>query len=185
MDLSIIFAGLSIAASIVYYASVLRNANKTQQMQLETRQAQLYMDLFNLFKSVDMWRIRLDVLNYQFNDFDVRADKGSLFENWLFSELIKNSKYNDILYFWRSKSGAEVDFVRQRGKALEGFEAKAGDLGRAKLSRSAHSFIEAYSPDYFFVVNLSFCAEKMIGKTVVKWLNQLEIIDILYDGKVS
>lgn len=33
IDLSIIFAGLSITASIIYYASVLRNQNKTRQTQ--------------------------------------------------------------------------------------------------------------------------------------------------------
>jgi len=42
VDLSIILAGLSIAASIIYYASVLRNANKTQKQQLETRQVQYF-----------------------------------------------------------------------------------------------------------------------------------------------
>ena len=93
---------------------------------------------------------------HQFNDFEMRADKGALFENWLFSELIKNSGYNDALYFWRSKGGAEVDFVRQHGDILEGFEAKAGHMKQPKLSRSARSFIDAYSPESFFVINLSF-----------------------------
>ena len=47
IDISVILAGFSIAASIVYYASVLRNQNKTQQMQLETRQATLFLNLYN------------------------------------------------------------------------------------------------------------------------------------------
>ena len=41
----LVFTGLSISLSIVYYASVLRNANKTQQMQLETRKVQLFMTI--------------------------------------------------------------------------------------------------------------------------------------------
>ena len=40
-----VLTGIGIIVSILYYTSVLRNANKTQQMQLETRQAQLYMQL--------------------------------------------------------------------------------------------------------------------------------------------
>jgi hypothetical protein len=54
VDISIIFAGLSIAASIVYYASVLRNANRTRELQLhaqeqalETRQAQMFLQIYN------------------------------------------------------------------------------------------------------------------------------------------
>lgn len=50
-NLPLIFTGLSITASIVYYASVLRNANTTQQHQLETRQAQLFMQIFNHYVS--------------------------------------------------------------------------------------------------------------------------------------
>jgi predicted small secreted protein len=34
LDISIIFAGLSIAASVVYYASVLQNANKARDRAL-------------------------------------------------------------------------------------------------------------------------------------------------------
>jgi hypothetical protein len=41
--LAIIISVLGLAASITYYATILNNANKTQQQQLETRQAQLYL----------------------------------------------------------------------------------------------------------------------------------------------
>jgi len=37
--IALILTGLGLTASIVYYANVLSNANKTQQLQLETRQA--------------------------------------------------------------------------------------------------------------------------------------------------
>jgi len=38
---------IGLSASIIYYANVLRNANKTQKMQLETRQAQLFIQICN------------------------------------------------------------------------------------------------------------------------------------------
>ena len=41
--ISIVFTGLSISLAAFYYISTLRNAQRTQQMQLETRQAQLFM----------------------------------------------------------------------------------------------------------------------------------------------
>ena len=43
--LPLVLTGLGLTASIIYYAMVLRNANKTQQMQLETRQTQLFLEL--------------------------------------------------------------------------------------------------------------------------------------------
>jgi len=70
VDISIIFAGLSIAASIVYYASVLRNANKTQQMQLETRQAQLYMQLFKEIYTPDFWKLYLELATLEWEDYE-------------------------------------------------------------------------------------------------------------------
>jgi len=120
-----------------------------------------------------------NLMVHQFNDFDLRTDKGPLFENWLFSELVKNSEYNDMIYFWRSKGGAEVDFVRQRGEAIEGFEAKASRMDRPKLSRSARSFIEAYFPESFFVVNLNLCTETVMDKTVVKWVTPVVFINLV------
>jgi hypothetical protein len=75
VDISIIFAGLSIAASIVYYASVLRNQNKTQQMQLETRQAQLYMGLINTLRSPEFrrqWHITEAAEWEDYEDFSIK-----------------------------------------------------------------------------------------------------------------
>jgi predicted AAA+ superfamily ATPase len=120
-----------------------------------------------------------NLMVHQFNDFELRGDKGPLFENWLFSELIKNSEYNDMIYYWRSKGGAEVDFVRERGGIIEGFEAKASQMNRPNISRSARSFIEAYSPEVFFVVNLKLCAETVMDKTVVKWVTPVEFLDLV------
>jgi hypothetical protein len=120
-----------------------------------------------------------NLMVHQFNEFDIRTDKGPIFENWLFSELIKNSGYNDTIHYWRSKGGAEVDFVRQRGAILEAFEAKASRMDRPRVSRSARSFIEAYSPESFFVINLTLCHEAVVDKTKVKWVTPLEFIYLI------
>lgn len=87
---------------------------------------------------------------------------------------IKNSEYNDMIYFWRSKGGAEVDFVRRHGDTVEAFEAKASHMKRPKISRSARSFIGAYSPARFYMVNLNLSAEMVINKTAVRWITPLE-----------
>jgi hypothetical protein len=70
IDLSIVFAGLSIAASIVYYASVLRNANKTQQMQLETRKVQLFMQLYQQLTSEETLKASMELMTLDIKDND-------------------------------------------------------------------------------------------------------------------
>ena len=48
--LALVLTGLGLTASILYYAMVLRNSNKTQQLALETRQAQLFMQMYNRWR---------------------------------------------------------------------------------------------------------------------------------------
>jgi hypothetical protein len=50
--IALILTGLSITASIVYYANILKNANKTQQQQLEIRQAQLFMQIHSKWSDI-------------------------------------------------------------------------------------------------------------------------------------
>ncbi len=47
---SIVFTGISISLAAFYYINNLRNSQRTQQMQLETRQAQLFIQLYNRFR---------------------------------------------------------------------------------------------------------------------------------------
>jgi hypothetical protein len=69
--LPLVLTGIGIIASILYYSNVLRNATKTQQMQLETRQAQLFMSLYAKATSREMTEIgdhvmfRIDTSNYE------------------------------------------------------------------------------------------------------------------------
>ena len=51
--LPIVLTGIGIIVAIIYYTLTLRNATKTQQMQLETRQAQLLMNIMNTFRSTE------------------------------------------------------------------------------------------------------------------------------------
>jgi predicted AAA+ superfamily ATPase len=82
-----------------------------------------------------------------------RSDRGALLEGLVFSELAKTVKpLLDGLYTWRSKSGAEVDFVVQHQGRLLACEVKAGD-SRGILSRSARSFLEAYQPEQLLIVS--------------------------------
>ena len=83
--ISILFAGLSIAASIVYYASVLRNANKTQQMQLETRQAQLFTSIRDTMDTSEFWmkykHVVLDTKGLNFEEYTLEERQKVIDEN--------------------------------------------------------------------------------------------------------
>ncbi len=73
---------------------------------------------------------------------------GNLFENYVASELIKTGfapKY------WKSKTGAEVDFVVENGDSIVPVEAKL-DAEPEKVGRSLRSFIENYEPKTAAVV---------------------------------
>ena len=59
----------------------------------------------------------------------VHPMRGPLFETWVFSELVKarcNRGDPPNLYFWRDRSGLEVDFLADLGMTLVPIEAKSG-----------------------------------------------------------
>jgi predicted AAA+ superfamily ATPase len=57
------------------------------------------------------------------------VQRGSLFETWVISELLK-ARYNmgevSNLYFWRDRSGHEVDLLVDHGNSLSPLEIKSG-----------------------------------------------------------
>lgn len=103
-------------------------------------------------------------------DLQRRVDRGKLFENWVFSEIKKVLPLQAGLHFWRSKAGAEVDFVIEQAGKLLAVEAKFSSHIRPKLSRSARSFIQAYQPEALIVVNPSLQADILIERTPVRFL---------------
>ncbi len=104
--------------------------------------------------------------------FAERDDQGRLLEAWVAAELPK--RFSPILprrevLFWRSKGGAEVDFVLRGPRDLVAIEVKARDLRRPRLSRSSRSFIDAYAPSRFYVLHLGSDHEERVGDTRVLW----------------
>ena len=60
----------------------------------------------------------------------IHAAKGALFENMIVSELLKdrfNKGENDNLYYWRDKTGNEVDILTGNEEQLTAIELKAGE----------------------------------------------------------
>ncbi len=74
------------------------------------------------------------------------------------------------LRYWRSTSKADVDFVCEDAEGgLLGVECKASTLTRPELTRSARSFIEAYRPARFVLVNLGQRHDEVVAGVHVAW----------------
>ena len=90
-----------------------------------------------------------------FQPFEERVDQGFIFENYIFCELKKRFRLNEEMFYWRSISKAEVDFVTLYEGEVIPVEVKAQRLLIPKISRSLRSFIDTYKLKKAIVINLS------------------------------
>ena len=94
----------------------------------------------------------LNMLIGNFTTFQLRQDKGSLWENFLVSERMKQLSYKQSIaksYFWRTTTQQEIDYVETNADEVSAFEFKWATNKKVKLPKS---FMDAYNPS-FLVVN--------------------------------
>ncbi|MBU6340837.1 MAG: ATP-binding protein [Bacteroidetes bacterium] len=87
-----------------------------------------------------------------FNTLQLRSDRGSLWENFLILERIKTQNYfrqNANRYFWRTYTGAELDYVEEANGTVNGFEFKLSK----KTPRAPQSWTENYPEATYEVIN--------------------------------
>jgi predicted AAA+ superfamily ATPase len=87
-----------------------------------------------------------------FSAVSERLDTGQLWENFLLSERLKKSAYGGIYanrYFWRTHSGAELDYVEEREGQLFGYDFK----WRSKKRKAPKSWIETYENAHFQLIH--------------------------------
>ena len=92
-----------------------------------------------------------------------RNDTGQLWENFLIIERMKMLAYTQnqaSIYFWRTYTGAELDYIEERGGELSGFEFKYGK----KIGKIPKSWSENYPNSKYSCINkdnyLDFILEK-------------------------
>lgn len=79
-----------------------------------------------------------------FNDLELRQDKGALWENFLISERLKQNNYKLTLaksYFWRTTQQQEVDYVEEVSQEIYGFEFKWSPKKKVRLPKT---FVDKY-----------------------------------------
>lgn len=83
--------------------------------------------------------IRNGIIN-NFNPLDLHADRGELFENFVYQQLFLSKTYLSEIRFWKTKNGQEVDFVVNDEGSISAYEVKYGG------SKSNHfsAFLKAY-----------------------------------------
>ncbi|MBM4147200.1 MAG: DUF4143 domain-containing protein, partial [Nitrospira sp.] len=90
-----------------------------------------------------------------FMPFDDKTDKGLILENAVCIELLRIlSSRMGGLHFWRTKQGAEVDFVIEQGLELFPVEVKSV-VRKETVPSGLRSFMEKFNPKKAIVTNLS------------------------------
>ncbi len=82
-----------------------------------------------------------------FTPWELRKDKGALWENFLIAERLKQNHYKRTfarMYFWRTKQQQEVDLVEVKDGQVYGFEFKWKSKPNARLSKT---FVETYNAE--------------------------------------
>lgn len=121
-----------------------------------------------LVKNPKVYFLDLGFRNHLVRDFrrwDSRPDVGPLMENFVASELTKKG-YE--LRFWRTKSGAEVDFVLETGEGPLPLEVKAGTT--EVPGKSLRSFIKKYRPKVAYVFHGGNVRSIVVEGTEVRFL---------------
>ncbi len=83
-----------------------------------------------LKKSYKIYFYDTGVINVLLNRFDLSYNKGALFENFFFTEKLKEGLLAPLpprIHFWRTKAGNEVDFVITGNNVAEAYECKYAD----------------------------------------------------------
>ncbi|MFH1592816.1 MAG: ATP-binding protein [Candidatus Woesearchaeota archaeon] len=104
-----------------------------------------------------------------------RVDKGSLYENFIFSELIKKGirpKY------WNTKSSAEVDYILEEENKLIPVELKSS-IKEEKITKSFNSFISKYKPNKGYFLSLEFESKRRFNNCMVNFLPFVKFINKL------
>jgi len=118
----------------------------------------------------------------RFSKNEHRNDIGLLVESAVFQEILKfreQNFYDFDIHFWRTKSGAEVDFVLYKtDNELLPIEVKFRRMKRPMITRALRSFIDAYKPETAIVISRNFKAKIEVKDSIIHFVPFQEIIEI-------
>lgn len=108
-----------------------------------------------------------------------QKDIGFVFENFVLNLLKQKIQTSSRkINFWRTKDGAEVDFIISKSKSIVPVEVKYKSFKEPKITRSLKSFIKKYSPDKAFVVNLNLNKNLVLNKTKIIFISYSNFLEL-------
>ena len=102
-----------------------------------------------------------------YNSLNFSPDSGQIFEQYVFIRLNEICSNKGSLHFWRTKAGAEVDFIFLRGNDVVPIEVKFAEFDKPGITKSLASFINIFNPKTSFVVNKNFWGKSVVSNTKV------------------
>lgn len=125
-------------------------------------------------KSPIVYFIDLGLRNFSLNMFgrvENNEQLGLIFQNFIYNKINKETEENlKSINFWRTKEGAEVDFIVRDGLSFLPIEVKFSNLLKTEITRSFRSFMNDYRPKEAKVVNLSLNTDKNIDNINIKFI---------------
>jgi len=99
------------------------------------------------------------------------------FENLVLNLLKEKIEYTGkSIHFWRTKSGAEVDFIINSKPNPIPIEVKYSKLKEPKITKSFRSFLKKFEPKSAYVVNLSLRKKVKINNTSLFFITFQDLI---------
>jgi predicted AAA+ superfamily ATPase len=125
--------------------------------------------------------------NFALRDFNIspqRSDIGLLVQSLIFQEIYKYISQHFLNYnihYWRTKSGAEVDFVLYKNENdFLPIEVKYQNMSDFKISRSFRSFLQAYMPSQGVIITKNFIGTAEFENVTVHFI-PLERLNLLFE----
>jgi len=97
--------------------------------------------------------------NFSVKDFrilELREDKGKLMELVILSEIVKNLSILQEVFYWRTQSKQEVDFVIRQEDMLIPIEVKYQRFSEPSITSGLRNFAKKYKPPCLYVATRDF-----------------------------
>lgn len=155
------------------FLSVKKNIHILEETYLLSRIKPFYTNKrLEIVKNPKVYFYDMGMRNFliqNFNSLSIRTDTGALIENYVFNYL-KGKYQNTPIQFWRTKSGAEVDFVVEKEGEIISYEVKYSGINSITLGKSFISFINRFHPQNAYMVTKNFWGKRRLGQTMVHFL---------------
>jgi predicted AAA+ superfamily ATPase len=120
-----------------------------------------------------------NVLYGGFMPSKLRGDGNALWQNAVYGELRKRLPAGSDIRYWRSRNGAEVDFMVSTGERMLAIEVRSRPQREAKLTRGVRGFLEIYRPDCLGVINRTVREDLVDNDVDVRFRRPWELDELL------